>query len=172
MRKMIAVSAALAAGLFGTGKAMASQTQVAFAEPVSVRSTIDPNEYEAKAKDLFAQPKRYDEAIKLFLKAAETRDVGDPMRVQDVIMASRLSYYRQDFSRARSLMVRAADEAAATGDVITAAHSYVDAAFLARQAGEPENIEPLVRKAEMLAASPLIDRADRNGILVRIKSNS
>jgi len=171
MRKMSAIAAVVAAGLFSASPAVASASQYTEDIPTARSSkSINPDEYEARARSMFSNPKRYDEAIKLFLKAAETRDVGDPIRVQDIIMASRLAYYREDLGRSLSLMQRAADEAAATGDVLTAAHSYMDAAFLAKEAGTVEVVVNLVRKAEMLAWSPLISALDKEGILARIRS--
>jgi hypothetical protein len=172
MKKTSAMAAVLAAGLFGAMAAPGSASQYAeTAVPSASRSkTIDPQEFESRAKSLFSNPKRYDEAIKLFLKAADTREVGDPVRVKDVIMASRLAYYREDMARSLSLMQRAADEAAATGDVLTAAHAYMDAAFLARGFTNADVVVALVKKAELLAYSPLISELDKEGILVRIRS--
>jgi hypothetical protein len=169
MRKTSAWTAVVAAGLFALGPGLASASQMALAT-TDAHNAADPHEFESRAKSLFAFPKRYDEAIKLFLKAADTREVGDPVRVQDMVLASRLAFYRQDRDRSLAYMLRAADEAAATGDVITAAHSYMDAAFIAKQVGNAETVVKLVKKAELLAYSPLIGDKDREGILVRIRS--
>jgi hypothetical protein len=169
MRKTTLMAAVLAIGFGAVTTDAVSAKQFAMETPAH-RAATDPGDLETRAKSLFSSPKRYDEAAKLLLRAAETRSVGDPMRVQDVILASRLTFYRGDETKARALMVRAAEEAAATGDVITAAHAYMDAAFIAREAKETEGIGDLVRKAEMLAHSPLIGQADREGILVRIRN--
>jgi len=169
MRKTSALTAIVAAGLFAFGPGLTSASQMALATTDS-HNAADPHEFESRAKSLFAYPKRYDEAIKLFLKAADTREVGDPVRVQDLVMASRLAYYRDDHGRSLALMRRAADEASSTGDVITAAHAYMDAAFIARLEGSAETVVQLVKKAELLAYSPLIGDKDRDGILVRIRS--
>ncbi len=169
MRKTIAFATILAAGLISLRPAAGSAKQIAFAGP-SDRVTADPTDFESQARSLFPYPKRYDEAARLFLKAADTRELGDPIRTRDISMAARLSFYRGDVERARTLMERAADEAASTGDVMQAAATYLDAAFLARESGDGENVTRLARKAEMLARSPLLADKDRDDILNRIKS--
>jgi hypothetical protein len=168
MSKTNALSAVAAVAMIALGSSVASASPLARASRDSHRPP-DPSEFEARAESLFAYPKHYDKAIGLLLKAAGTREVGDPVRVQDLVLASRLAHYREDQDRSLRFMRQAADEAAATGDVITAAHAYMDAAFLALDGGTKEIVEGLIRKAELLAYSPLIGDKDRNGILARIR---
>lgn len=171
MRKTSTLAVFVAAGLFAFASGSASASQMALAGTDSHKAS-DPNEFEARGKSLFSFPKRYDEAIKLFMKAADAREVGDPVRVQDMILASRLAWYREESDRALVYMRRAADEAAAIGDVITAAHSYMDAAFIAKSSGvRADLVRDYVHKAELLAYSPLIGDKDREGILVRIHNS-
>ena len=57
-----------------------------------------------------------------------------------------------------------------TGDVLTAAHSFMDSAILAQELGHAGVVTELVKKAERLSYSPLIAKADREDILNRIAS--
>jgi hypothetical protein len=168
MKKTSALTALAVAGMVLFGSDAVSASPVAMATARS-HGPSDPQEFETQAVDLLAFPRRYAEAIKLLLKAAGSREVGDPARVKDFVLASRLAYYRKDVDRSFSFMRHAADEAAATGDVITAAHAYVDAAFIGLKSTNIETIGSLVRRAELLAYSPLIGEQDRHGILVRIR---
>jgi len=170
MRKTTGMRAWIAAGLLMMTPMVASASQIAYAGP-SDREMATPNHLEAQARALFATPARYGEAVRLFVKAADMREVGDPIRVKDLIMASRLTYYRADTERALELMSRAANEALSTGDVLTAAHSFMDGAFLAQEVGHAGVVTELVKKAERLSYSPLIAAADRQEILNRIASS-
>jgi hypothetical protein len=79
-----------------------------------------------------------------------------------------LSYYRGDEWKALQLMTQAAEEALATGDVVTAAHQFADAAFLAKAAKRPAEAVEFARRSAMLSSSPLIAAKDREAILARI----
>ncbi|MCI0435757.1 MAG: hypothetical protein L0271_19260 [Gemmatimonadetes bacterium] len=129
---------------------------------------VDAAVLESRAQSLFPVPKKYGEAAKLYLQAADLRVAGDPQRVADLMMASRLSYYNGRTSRAWEIMKRAAEEALATGDVINAAHAFVDASFLAKEAGAMTEVVALIERAQLLTASPLLDTNDRAAIRARI----
>jgi hypothetical protein len=133
-----------------------------------VKGEVSPEDLEAKAQQLFETPKKYGEAVKLFVKAADLRSPGDPMRITDLVMASRLSYYAGKETRAAELMERAADEAHAAGDVVGAANAYIDASFLAQAAGNGVKVPELVKKAQLLTSSPLLAASEREKILKRI----
>ena len=127
----------------------------------------DPTELEERARSLFSSPARYGEAARLLLKAADQREIGDPQRVKNLSMASRLTYYRGDVSEALAIMERAAAEAMSTGDVLAAARGYTDGAFLAHEIGQVKVAEQLLKKAERLSHSPLIAQSDRDEIRAR-----
>jgi len=165
MRKSV-ISAAILAGLLTLKAGSGAAVQVAYAAPSL--SETDPAGLEEAARNLFPNPKRYGEAVKLFLKAAELRAPADPMRVSDLVMASRLSFYRGDAEKARALMERAADEALTYGDVVTAAQTYLDAAFLAQEAKDRESVKRLAKRAEQLSNSPLLAADQRANIRRRV----
>ena len=132
------------------------------------KGEVSPEDLEAQAQRLFETPKKYGEAVKLYVKAADMRSPGDPMRITDLVMASRLSYYAGKETRAAELMERAADEAHAAGDVVRAANAYIDASFLAQAAGNHLKVPELVKKAQLLTSSPLLAASERESILRRI----
>jgi len=166
MRKTSAWTALLVAGLTLV-PALAAASQVAQSGPVLKRGT-DPIDLETRARAMFTNPKRYAEAARLYQRAADQRAPGDRVRVEDLTMAARLTFYDGDAAKARILMERAADEALAAGDVINAAHAYVDAAFLAQDARESERVADLLGRARMLAGSPLLAQQERDSILARV----
>ena len=167
MRKTNGWAAIVTAGVLLASPLAASATQNEYGGP-SDRTDASPSELEAKARTLFSSPARYGEAVRLFVEAADQREIGDPQRVKNLSMASRLTYYSGDTSDALDLMQRAANEAMATGDVLAAAHSYMDGAFLAQEIGQVGVAAELMKKAERLSFSPLIAARDRDGIRARI----
>jgi hypothetical protein len=170
MQAIVAVT--MAAGLGIASSARADQMAMEYAGPGSNRATTQAEKLEQRAKDLFSQPERYGRAAKLLQRAAATREIGDPERIRDLQLASRLSYYKGDEGKALVLMRKSAEEALATGDVIVAANRYVDAAFLAKSAGQVDEATEMVKKATLLAGSPLIDVASRSAILTRVEADS
>jgi len=170
MKAIVAVT--MAAGFGFAGGAHADQLPTSYAGPGSDRATTQAEKLERQAKDLFSQPERYGRAAKLLQRAAANREIGDPERIRDLHLASRLSYYKGDEGKALTLMQQSAAEALATGDVIAAANRYVDAAFLAKSAGQLEAAAEMVQKATLLAGSPLIDVAARTSILTRVEADN
>ncbi len=170
MQAIVAIT--MAAGLGFAGSARADQMALEYAGPGSNRATTQAEKLERQARALFSQPERYGHAARLLQRAASTREIGDPERIRDLHLASRLSYYKGDEGRALVLMQQSANEALATGDVIVAANRYVDAAFLAKSAGQSAAAAEMVQKATLLAGSPLIDVASRTAILTRVEADN
>lgn len=171
MRNRQGWAAIITAGLLLAGPVAATGSQIEQGGPTD-RVADNPTELEAQARSLFSSPARYDEAVRLFVKAAGLRDIGDPQRVKDLSMASRLAYYRGETGEALDLMRRAADEAMSTGDVLAAAHGFMDSAYLAHEIGQTGVAAELMKKAEKLSYSPLIAQADREEIRARIASGA
>lgn len=165
------VAISMTAGLaLGSAAARADQVAMGVSEPVSVRVTVKAEALERQARGLFSQPGEYGKASKLLLQAAQERELGDPERIRDLHMASRLAFYKGDEGKALELMTRAAEESLSVGDVIAAAHHFADAAFLAKENNRVVEAAELVKKATLLAASPLIAKQDRAAILARVQA--
>ncbi|MGD8278426.1 MAG: hypothetical protein PVH00_10390 [Gemmatimonadota bacterium] len=168
----VIVAAAVVAGLGAAGPARADQLPATYAGPGSERATTQAEKLESQALDLFSQPDQYCKAAKLLQRAAKERALGDPVRIRDLHLASRLSYYGGREGKALDLMQQSAAESLATGDVIAAANRYVDAAFLAKSTGDAGLALEMVKKATLLAGSPLIDVAARTSILTRVEADT
>jgi hypothetical protein len=87
----------------------------------------------------------------------------------------------QDPAEAARIMGRAADRAAAIGDIVVAAQAYLDAAYGLSHchpsltpgrydvpAGEMEQVRSWVEKARLLSFSPYLTVAQREGITRRL----
>lgn len=142
---------------------------VAAASPTEKASgPTDPVSLEQQAQALYSQPAKYGKAAGLLVKAAEARQVGDAVRLDDLVLAARLSYYNGDLNRALKLMRRAAEEALSIGDVVTAAHAFTDSAYIGKEAGAVEVAAAMLESAQRLTYSPLIDETTREEIRKRI----
>ncbi len=124
-------------------------------------------ELEQQAKVASQSVRDFSRAAYLYRQAAEAR--GDsPEAVEDLIMAGTLAYYVGRKGQAISDLAQAGDQALAWGDVVTAAESFLDAAWIAQAEGRNDRALELGRKAERLSNSPLIQRGERVALLSRI----
>jgi hypothetical protein len=168
MKRSIMSGLMLAAGVMAMVQpARAAAQEFAFVrdEPVDVERA---EQLEAKAKKLYSNTSKYADAAKLHEEAADHRSRVDPLRVKSLQMASRLYHYAGKETKALALMERAAEEALASGDVVTAANAYVDASYLAQYQKRQEDVVRLARKAEMLVNSPLLGAQQRSWLQDRI----
>jgi hypothetical protein len=96
------------------------------------------------------------------------RAPAEPQHVNNRKMAARLFFYAGNVARARVVMEQAADGALAAGDVVHAAHLYLDASIMARDDGAGGDANRLAQKADLLMKSPLVSAADKREVLARI----
>lgn len=82
--------------------------------------------------------------------------------------AAILYLYSGNAARSRKAMEKAASVAEATGDVLTAANAWVDAAFISIVEGYAGKRRECVARARSLAESEQLTGADRDAILARI----
>lgn len=112
---------------------------------------------------------RWGDAAQLHLRSAQLRDADDPLGFRCLSDAAALAYAAGDRSGARKNMAAAAGQALSRGDLRAAALAYVDAAWIAQEQRNPRQVWEFGRRAEILAASPLLPGNDRAAILKRIK---
>ena len=112
---------------------------------------------------------RWSDAARLHRRSAELRDADDPLAYRCLKEAAALVYATGDRSRARADLAAAASQALARGDLRSAADSYLDAAWIAQEQGNPRQVWELGHRAEMLADAPLLGASDRAAILQRIE---
>lgn len=164
MKKTITSGTFLLLGMLVAVPAHAQSTRFASA-------TTDPSravELESRAAALYNAPNKFREAARLHEEAAGLRAADDEMKVENLRQAARLYYYTGAKRQAWVAMERAGDAALAAGDVVNAASSYLDAAFLFRAGKQAADVQRMIRKAQLLTNSPLLSAQDRASILGRI----
>jgi tetratricopeptide (TPR) repeat protein len=112
---------------------------------------------------------RYRDAARLYRHAAEFRAADDSVGYRCLTEAAALAYAAGDRSAARTDMAHAAERAMARGDLRAAAHTYLDAAWIAQEQKEKRQVYEFGHRAEILASSPLLSESDRGKILQRIE---
>jgi hypothetical protein len=110
---------------------------------------------------------RWRDAARLHRESAMLRAPDDSLGYRCFTSAANLSFAANDLANAQSDKIAAAAQALARGDVEAAAHAYADAAWLANERKNPEQVWTLGRQAEILASSPLLSTTQRNRILER-----
>ena len=168
MKKSVTTALILASGLAAALQATPARSQTTLAMAANSNPPSKAVELERKAELLYGEPGRYHEAARLLLRAAELREDGDPMQVHDLSMAGRLFYYTGRKAEALRTIESAADAALAIGDVLNAAHLYVDASHLARENGRPDDAVRLMGSARLLTKSPLLAESSRREVTARL----
>lgn len=130
--------------------------------------TAFQNPLHSRAMELYERPARWEEAGELHERAAKLLPNNAADGYFGFRRAAVLYFHAGEIARSRKAMERAAGVADATGDLLTAAHTWVDAAFLAVAEGYAGKKREFVRTVRELAASELLDKADRAAILARI----
>ena len=157
----LAALAALAVGTSGL-EAQATSPVVDEADRIALAEHLEQQAVEA-SKDIG----KFKKASSLYREAAET--LGDhPDAPGHLIQAARLAYYTGDESRAIRDFRQAGEQALAWGDVMTAAQSFLDAAWVAAEEDRGSEALELAHRAERLTSSPLIQRQERASLLSRI----
>lgn len=161
-----ALAAGLAMVLAAPAGAEAQSREMFELPPLEVTAFQSP--LHSRAMELYEQPERWEEAGELHERAAKLLSKNAADGYFGFQRAAVLYFYAGDVARARKAMERAAEVADATGDLLTAAHTWVDAAFLAVAEGYAGKKREFVRTARELAASELLTDVDREVILARI----
>jgi hypothetical protein len=149
--------------------AISAQTPLETVKITAARSA-EANALSEKAASLYSTSRKFKDAARLHMRAADLRAPGDAKGFDDLSMAAHLYWAAGDVSRAQESMERAAEHAAARGDIVAAARSYVDAGLLAIEDRHTDRVPELARKAELLASSPLLTEGQRAEIMRRVGS--
>lgn len=122
---------------------------------------------EHRAAEASQHMESFKEASSLYREAAET--LGDhPDAANHRVQAARLAYYSGDEGRAIQDFRAAGEQALEWGDVLVAAQSFLDAAWIAAEEDRDGEAYELAQRAERLSSSPLIERQERASLLSRI----
>ena len=161
---------ATAAASWGAPPPAAAQTATFASLTEAERPSITAAEkLEAEARDLSAGP-GWASAARLYRNAAELRGAGDFTAADNLRIAGYIGYYERRLSSSTAVLTRAADAYLAGGDVLSAAATLTDAAWVAVQADHGLEARRLRERALLLTRSPQLDPADREMLLRRLGS--
>ena len=167
-RHLLAVGTLAAAPVVSGGQQPLERVSIEAGTSRTVRNNEQADRLEARAVILYGIPGKWRTAAQLHRRAGELRE-DDPRAVQSFRLASWAYSAARDQGTARVMMERAAERAAAGGDVERAASSYVDAALIAATDERYDVVPGLLRKTKAMLASPLLASDRRAMLLERIE---
>ena len=160
-------------GAFAVTALVAANMAVAQERPTyelpAIEVEVLQTDLHQQAIDLYEIPERWGEAADLHREAAENLPKNDAGQFFGYSRAALLYFYAGELPEARRSMEDAAEVAEATGDVLTAAHAYVDAAFIAIAEDYDGMEREFVADARSVAASEVLTEAERESVLIRIE---
>jgi tetratricopeptide (TPR) repeat protein len=132
----------------------------------SVKSSANDSGYDqakslrAQAIALYDDPSRAADIARLHLQELRHRAANDPEAIHALFLAAFFFKTAGRLGDATKAYEQAAERVLSAGDVMASAQAYLDAAFVAEQAGKPKATRRLATKALLLSDSPLL-RADQ-----------
>ena len=123
-----------------------------------------------QAEELYSQPKHWKKAARLLEQSATLREANDPDTYTCLMYAGRLRAAVNDLPAARANLEKAATHAISRGAVIEAAHALIDAAHVASAEKDVAAAREFVRRAALLAESPLLSAEQKHVINARLKA--
>jgi len=123
-----------------------------------------------QAEELYSQPKHWKKAARLLEQSAQLREANDPDTYTCLMYAGRLRAAVNDLTNARIDLEKAATNALSRGSIIEAAHAFIDAAHVASASQDVEAARGFVKRASLLAESPLLSAEQKNVIEARLKA--
>ena len=165
-RRTLSVAGGLLA--FAAAPAAASAQQALAPVNVTVAPSARAESLVAKAQALPTTVDQFSKSARLYELAAASRAPGDAQAAAELRRAAFFRYYAGESRASVSLMERAAEHAAALGDVVGAANAYIDAALMAVDARLADRAKDLGRRAELLAESPMLDSTQRSALRGRM----
>jgi ATP/maltotriose-dependent transcriptional regulator MalT len=164
--RVLGVVAASAAVIVAAAPA-AAQDRPSYELP-AIEVSVLQNDLHQTAISLYELPDFWELAADLHKQAADNLPRNDAGQFFGFSRAAVLYFHAGEFDDARRAMEDAAQVAEATGDVFTAANSYVDAAFVAIAEGYAGKKREFVREARELADSEWVTAEEKAEILARI----
>ena len=167
MRKGTILGGAVAVTALVAANTAVAQERATYELP-AIEVTVLQTDLHQQAIDLYEIPERWGEAADLHREAAENLSSNDAGQFFGYSRAALLYFHAGELAEARRSMEDAAQVAEATGDVLTAAHAYVDAAFIAIAEDYDGKQREFVADARGIASTDVLTEAERESILVRI----
>ncbi|MCL7962605.1 MAG: hypothetical protein M8860_07110 [marine benthic group bacterium] len=166
-KRTILGGAVMIAGLAGASVAQAQDRPMY--ELPAIEVNVLQTGLHQQAIDLYELPERWGEAADLHRQAAENLQKNDAGQFFGYSRAALLYFHAGELAAARRSMEDAAEVAEATGDVLTAANAFVDAAFIAVAEDYDGKQREFVGEARELIESPVLSVEDRAAVLARIE---
>jgi len=167
MRKGTILSGAVLVASIAAASTLVAQDRPTYELP-AIEVTVMQTDLHQQAMDLYEIPERWGEAADLHREAAESLPRNDAGQFFGYSRAALLYFHAGELDDARRSMEDAAEVAEATGDALTAAHAYVDAAFIAIAEDYDGAQREFVADAREIAATEILTEAERQSVLVRI----
>jgi hypothetical protein len=168
MRKGTILGGAVAVTVLVAANAAVAQERPTYELP-AIEVEVLQTDLHQQAIDLYEIPERWGEAADLHREAAENLPKNDAGQFFGYSRAALLYFYAGELPEARRSMEDAAEVAEATGDVLTAAHAYVDAAFIAIAEDYDGMEREFVADAREVVDSEVLTQAERESVLIRIE---
>jgi hypothetical protein len=168
MRKGTILGGAVAVTALVAANAAVAQERPTYELP-AIEVEVLQTDLHQHAIDLYEIPERWGEAADLHREAAENLPRNDAGQFYGYSRAALLYFYAGELPEARRSMEDAAEVAEATGDVLTAAHAYVDAAFIAIAEDYDGMEREFVADAREVADSEFLTESERESVLIRIE---
>jgi tetratricopeptide (TPR) repeat protein len=168
-------AAALAAmlGLAATAEAQtATRNNATDNGGVVAANVVRAEALEAQAAGRLNQMTGYARTARLYEQAAMLRPEQDPTRIEDLHMAGHIYFRAGRHEAARRNLASAAETALQFGDLVRAAHAFIDAAHVASQQRDMEAAAGYAKRAGCLSNSPLISVAEAAAIRRRLGANT
>jgi hypothetical protein len=141
---------------------------VALAPVGLAAQTSEAVRLEADALSLSESPSDLGKAADLFREAAGLRSQGDPIAARDLVQSARYSFYAGRRDQALKDFASAAESALKHGDIVAAAESFPDAAWVAKQVQDGPRAVRYSARARELTSSPSLNELDRARLLARL----
>ncbi|HEX6135756.1 MAG TPA: hypothetical protein VFZ24_17410 [Longimicrobiales bacterium] len=122
------------------------------------------------AQELFSQPTQWKKAVRMLEESAALRPGSDAEAYDCLMYAGRIRAALGDMRAARTDFEKAAAQALARGDVVEAAHAYIDAAHTAVALKDARGARQLVDSATLLVESPLLPEVERTRLKARLNA--
>jgi len=144
------------------------QAQDAFASLDVPARPAAAEEMEQRAYDLLTAGRGWKQAAELYVRAAELRGAGDPESADNLRLVGYVLFYRGRPTAALASLTQAGEAFLALGDVERAAASFIDAAWVAAEAGMPMQARDLSERGRLLTRSPLLQVEARSALVRRL----
>jgi tetratricopeptide (TPR) repeat protein len=168
---LVGVAAALSVvfALANDGAAQVSPRAAGTSQDGSTVPIAQAMTLEAQANELCSCRTNCLRIARLYEEEASLRSEDDPQRAVDYQLAAVAYHHEGKLREAQRNATAAADAFLMIGDVLNAAHQFIDAATVAQERKRHEEALRFVQRAECLSQSPLLSLAQAELIRGRIQ---